>query len=111
MAREEDILTTVEWLLMAAIMRNDNNAWGSVIFETAGKLARPIKVSYGSLYPTLERLERRGFLSSSFSEPRPERGGRSRRYFSVTASGAKAMKRSESLARRLVGADTAWGIA
>jgi PadR family transcriptional regulator PadR len=111
MAREEDILTTVEWLLMAAIMRNDNNAYGSGIFDIASELARPIKVSYGSLYPTLERLERRGFLSSSFSEPTPERGGRSRRYFSVTASGQKAMKRSEMLARRIVGADAAWGIA
>jgi PadR family transcriptional regulator PadR len=111
MARDEDVLTTVEWLLLAAIMRNDNSAYGSVIFDTATELARPIKVAYGSLYPTLERLERRGFLSSSFSEPTPERGGRSRRYFNVTASGKKAMKRSEMLARRIVGTDAAWGIA
>jgi PadR family transcriptional regulator PadR len=111
MPRGEQILTITEWLLLAAIMRNDNNAYGSVIFDTASELARPTKVSYGSLYPTLERLERQGFLSSSFSEPIPERGGRSRRYFSVTAAGQKVMKRSEQVVRRIAGADAAWRIA
>jgi DNA-binding PadR family transcriptional regulator len=110
MPKEVDILTMVEWLFMAAILRNNNNGYGSSIFDTATELARPAKVSYGSLYPTLERLERRGFLSSSFSDPIPERGGRSRRYFSVTAAGQRAIKRSESLAKSIAQVE-AWGVA
>ena len=101
--KDEQILTMMQWLLMAAILRNDNNAYGSVIYETANQLAHPSRISHGSLYPTLDLLERQGFLSSAFSEPIKVRGGRSRRYFAVTASGRKALIRSESLANRISG--------
>ena len=99
--KDEHVLTMMQWLLMAAILRNGNNAYGSVIYDTAKELASPARISYGSLYPTLERMERQGFLSSTFSEPLRMRGGRSRRYFAVTASGKKALSRSESLAHRI----------
>jgi PadR family transcriptional regulator, regulatory protein PadR len=108
--KDEQVLTMLEWLLMAAILSNDNNAYGSIIYDTARDLARPASVSYGSLYPTLERLERQGFVTSAFSQPLQERGGRSRRYFSITASGKKVMKSSESLAVRISGKQLeAWG--
>ncbi len=93
----------MQWLLMAAILRNDNNAYGSVIYETANELAHPNRLSHGSLYPTLDLLERQGFLSSAFSKPFKVRGGRSRRYFAVTASGRRALIQSESLANRISG--------
>jgi len=99
--KEKQLLTMMQWLLMAAILRNGNSAYGSVIYNTAKELAYPARISYGSLYPTLERMERQGFLSSTFSEPIRERGGRSRRYFAVTTSGRKALTRSESLAYRI----------
>jgi DNA-binding PadR family transcriptional regulator len=97
------MLTMMQWLLMAAILRNDNNAYGPVIYETANELAHPNRIPYGSLYPTLDRLEQQGFLSSAFSKPVKIRGGRSRRYFAVTASGRRALVQSESLANRISG--------
>ena len=100
----------MQWLLAAAILRNCNNAYGPVIYDTAKELAHPARVSYGSLYPTLERMERLGLLSSRFGEPIKERGGRSRRYFAVTALGRKALTRSESLANRISGSPGAWGL-
>jgi PadR family transcriptional regulator PadR len=110
MAKKEphDVLTMVEWLLLAAILKNDNDAYGSVIYDTAEELAAPTKVAYGTLYPTLERLERKGLLESRASEPIKERGGRSRRYFAVTAPGKKAMHQAEDFARRVSG-KVAWG--
>jgi PadR family transcriptional regulator, regulatory protein PadR len=110
MAKNEpnDVLTMVEWLLLASILKNDNDAYGSVIYDTAEELAAPTKVAYGTLYPTLERLERRGLLKSRTSEPIKERGGRSRRYFEVTAPGKKAMVYAEDFARKLSG-KVAWG--
>jgi DNA-binding PadR family transcriptional regulator len=101
--KNEQILTTMQWLLIAAILHNDNCAYGPVIYHTANQLAYPTRISYGSLYPTLERMERQGFLSSSFSESIKARGGRSRRYFVVTPSGKKALIRSESLVNRISG--------
>ena len=51
-------------------------------------------VSIGALYSTLDRLEAKGLVSSSFSDPRPERGGRARRYFQVEPPGIKALERT-----------------
>jgi DNA-binding PadR family transcriptional regulator len=94
---------------MTAILLEHNTAYGAAIFDRACEVAKPAKVSYGSLYPTLERLERKGFLSSTFSEPIPERGGKSRRYFRVTGAGEAALRRSEGLRSRISsGLATAW---
>lgn len=98
---KETILTFIEYLYMAAILLQENNAYGAQIFDKSVELASPTKVAYGSLYPTLERLERKGFLRSTVGEPIPERGGKARRYFQVTASGQRALRRSEAASRRV----------
>jgi len=106
----EDLLSVGESLLMTAILLQQNSAYGAAIFERACELAKPAKVSYGSLYPTLERLEKKGFLKSKFGDPIPERGGKSRRYFSVTAAGQAALRRSEALTGKIrSGLAAAWG--
>jgi DNA-binding PadR family transcriptional regulator len=51
--------------------------------------------SLGAVYVTLERLAAKGWLRSSMSEPRPERGGRSRRCYVLTAAGRTVLKESE----------------
>jgi DNA-binding PadR family transcriptional regulator len=108
--RSNDVLTMVEWLLLASILKNGNDAYGAVIYETATELAAPTNVAYGSLYPTLERLERKGFLKSRASKPIKERGGRSRRYFAVTANGKSAMQQAEDFAGRVARSrKLAWG--
>jgi DNA-binding PadR family transcriptional regulator len=49
-------------------------------------------VARGALYTALERLEAKGCLKSRMSDPLPERGGRSRRYFTVTSTGLAAIR-------------------
>lgn len=49
------------------------------------------KVSVGALQSALKRLEDKGYLDSKEGESTSERGGRPKRYFSLTASGKKAM--------------------
>jgi DNA-binding PadR family transcriptional regulator len=44
------------------------------------------------LYTALERLEAKGYLTSRMGEPTDERGGKPRRYFTVTALGLRALK-------------------
>ncbi|WP_437329998.1 PadR family transcriptional regulator [Sorangium sp. So ce381] len=44
----------------------------------------------GSVYPALRELERDGLVESFQSDPLPERGGRPRRYYRLTALGATA---------------------
>ncbi|HTE46180.1 MAG TPA: helix-turn-helix transcriptional regulator, partial [Gemmatimonadaceae bacterium] len=62
-----------------------------------------LKVEAGSLYPALERLEKKGWLTSRW-EPSPT--GRRARYYTITASGRK------QLGEELSGYDRAvWAIA
>ncbi len=57
-------------------------------------------VAVGALYTSLGRLERKGYISSVLGDPTPERGGRSKRFFTVRPSGAAALRQSrERLAR------------
>ncbi|MBU1672175.1 MAG: helix-turn-helix transcriptional regulator [Actinobacteria bacterium] len=55
-------------------------------------------VSPGTLYPTLHRLERSGYLKV---EQRTERGRR-RKYYSATAAGMKALAKSRERIKELV---------
>lgn len=57
--------------------------------------------SVGAIYTTLSRLEEKGFVESWESEPRPERGGRSRRQYEVTAAGRRALREARRVAARL----------
>jgi DNA-binding PadR family transcriptional regulator len=49
-------------------------------------------VARGALYTALERLETKGCLRSWMGDPSAERGGKARRYFSVTPLGVRAIK-------------------
>lgn len=49
-------------------------------------------VARGALYTALERLEAKGCLRSRMGDPTAERGGKAKRYFSVTPLGVKALK-------------------
>ena len=79
-----------EQVVLLAILRLDDNAYGVSIREeiTACTEREP---SPGALYTTLDRLEERGFVTSRFGDPTPQRGGRAKRYFQVSASGLKAV--------------------
>lgn len=57
-------------------------------------------VSFGAVYTTLDRLERKGLISSETGEPTPSRGGRAKKFFFVEALGQEAL----DAARRAVSA-------
>jgi DNA-binding PadR family transcriptional regulator len=54
------------------------------------------------LYTTLDRLEDKGLVTSRFGEPTPQRGGRSKRFFTVTAKGVGAVARAQRSYQRLL---------
>ena len=49
-------------------------------------------VARGALYTALERLEAKGCLRSRMGDPTAERGGKAKRFFTVTPLGVKALK-------------------
>ena len=88
-----------EQCVLLAVVHVGDDAYGVAIRqEIESRLER--EVAIGALYTALERLERKGYLRSTMSDPTPERGGRSRRYYTLTAGGATALRQSrERLAR------------
>lgn len=98
-----------EVLVLAALVRLGENAYGAEIFrELEQRTSRPIAM--GAVYTTLYRLEEKGYVSSSVGEPTPRRGGRARRYFRIEAAGEEAVRNSVTMLADLL-ADTrlAWG--
>jgi hypothetical protein len=57
-------------------------------------------VSPGAVYTALDRMERRGLVSSRLGEPTPQRGGKRKRYLPARAGGGGAAARvHDALAR------------
>ena len=83
------------FFVLLAILRLGDEAYAiPVRAEIEDRTGR--SVSRGALYTALERLEAKKCLRSRMSEPLPERGGRSRRYYAVTATGLAALRASRA---------------
>jgi PadR family transcriptional regulator, regulatory protein PadR len=89
-----------EQIVLLAILRLGDEAYAipirQEIEERTGR-----SVARGALYTALERLEAKRCLRSRMSSPLPERGGRSRRYFTVTPAGLAAIRSSRRSLLRL----------
>lgn len=84
-------LGELEQLLLLALLRLGGESYGAAIrTEIQERVGRSI--TPGTIYPTLDRLESRGLLRSRASDPTNERGGRTRRVFTVTAAGIREVK-------------------
>ena len=82
-----------EQLLLLAVLRLGDDAYGVTmrreIEERTGR-----SVTLGAIYPTMDRLEAKGFVRSTMSEPTSERGGRSRRYFRLEPAGRAMLEQA-----------------
>ena len=67
--------------------------------EIEQRAGRP--VSIGAVYATLGRLGDKGLVSFRTSDPLPVKGGRSRKYFRLTADGQDALQQSMAMLERM----------
>jgi PadR family transcriptional regulator PadR len=98
-----DSLGEFEHLVLLAVLRLGADAYGMrVRREIAVRTGRD--VSIGAVYATLDRLADKGLVTSTLSDPTPERGGRAKRSFRLTGAGAGAVNRArQDLANMLEG--------
>jgi PadR family transcriptional regulator PadR len=95
-----DTLGEFEQLLLLAIVHLGDDAYGVTIRrEIAARTGRDVAI--GALYTSLDRLERKGFVRSTMSEPTAERGGRSKRCFRIRPAGATALRESRARLARM----------
>jgi DNA-binding PadR family transcriptional regulator len=100
MARTEST-GAFEQLVLTAILALTDDAYGVTIHAKVAELARPRTVSLGAVYVTLDRLEDKALISSRLSGPTAERGGRSKRCYSLEALGKRALQESAVTAKRV----------
>ena len=92
----EPYLGELEQLILLVVLRLGDDAYANPIGEALAATADR-RVARGALYTALERLEAKGCLRSTLGDPLPERGGRARRYFTVTPTGLSALRRSRKV--------------
>jgi PadR family transcriptional regulator PadR len=98
--RKREYLGQLELMVLLAVMRPARDAYGVLISrDIAAKSGREIALA--SVYAALERLERKGFVSSSLGEPTAARGGKARTYFKPTAAGLKEAREAHGTLLRL----------
>ena len=88
---DRNFLGEFEHMLLAAVIRLGDDAYGaSVLDEIETQAGR--RVPSGSLYVTLDRLERKGLIVSRTGAPEPGRGGRPKRFVRTTPDGLRAVR-------------------
>jgi PadR family transcriptional regulator, regulatory protein PadR len=99
-----------EQVVLLAILRLGDNAYGvtirSEIAACTGRDAAP-----GALYTTLDRMEEKGIVRSWLGDATPQRGGRAKRYFSLTKPGRAALINAQRAYQTLLdGLDLVGGV-
>jgi PadR family transcriptional regulator, regulatory protein PadR len=106
----EGNLGEFELLVLLALVRLGDDAYGvSVQREIASRSGRD--ASFAAVYTTLSRLETKGFVDSFHGAPTPERGGRSKKHFTLTAAGRTTLQRNLRAIRSMTqGLDPQWSL-
>ena len=94
------ILTRNEEIFLIAIWKLKNNAYGVTIREDVIKMTGR-EIVYGTLYNSLDKLVKKGYVSTLKSDPTPERGGRSKVFYKLTQFGFSAPKNTHELNRSI----------
>ena len=85
-----------EELVLLSVAILDDNAYAISVFdELKNQTGRKLILS--SVHKTLLRLEKKGYLQSKIGNPSPQRGGRAKRMYQITAAGVKAIAATREL--------------
>lgn len=85
-----------EQQVLLAVWRLDDEAYGSAVRDELERRTGH-EVAHGAVYVTLVRLEKKGFLRSSLSDPTPVRGGKAKRFFRITPEGIAGVRAVRSV--------------
>jgi transcriptional regulator len=95
-AREDLLQGTLDMLVLKALQLEPMHGWG--ITERIAQWSKQVlQVNQGSLYPALYRLERRGWITSSW---KTTENSRRARYYALTAAGRKQLAAERESWRR-----------
>lgn len=95
-----DALGAFEQMVLLAILHVRGDVYGvPIVDEIERRTGRT--VAPAAVYVTLRRLEQKGLLSSTMSDPTPERGGKARRCVKLTTDGLESLRESRQVIDRM----------
>ena len=97
-----EILTVNEEMLLIVIWTLKEDAYGFPIMKKVTEITKK-KVSYGSLYNSLNNLAKKGYLNFYRGEPTDVRGGKRKIYYAITSQGKAALKKAKQFHLNLWG--------
>lgn len=83
-------MSFTEHQLLLSIYRLGDDAYGLAILKAVTEQSGR-EPSIGAIYVMLDQLEQKGLVESRFGEKTPERGGRAKKYFTLTDAGNDAI--------------------
>jgi DNA-binding PadR family transcriptional regulator len=93
-------LTKIEEILLLAIWQLKDDAYGVKIRQYVSEIMGK-ELTYGNLYSALSQLAKKKYVKKTLGEPTPDRRGRRKIYYSVSASGTKALKAARELNQKM----------
>jgi DNA-binding PadR family transcriptional regulator len=81
-------------MVMLAVLRVRDEAYG-VPIARAIEQHTGRSVTLAAVYLALDRLREHGLVACRLGEPTPERGGRAKKFFTITAHGLRAIRRTQ----------------
>jgi PadR family transcriptional regulator PadR len=94
------LLSRTEELLLNCILRLEENAYTFMIREKLKEITGKTW-AFGAIFISLDRLERKGYVKSYLGDKTPERGGRRKRFYSVSKQGLKALAQIRKIDRAM----------
>lgn len=106
---DKGLLGELEQLVMLALPALKDDAYAVSIRDHI-EARTGIELGRSSVYVTLDRLERKGYVRSALGDPTPERGGKAKRCFVLTAAGSRALAQVERAIARMRSVATSKGV-
>jgi PadR family transcriptional regulator PadR len=92
-------LSRQEELLLLSILKLGENAYGVPVRQHVSEVTDKYW-SIGAIYDVLDRLTRKGLVSTMTGEPEKTRGGKSKRFYRITKQGIKALEEVRDLQQK-----------
>jgi PadR family transcriptional regulator PadR len=97
---DRSYLGEFELMILLAVIHLGDEAYGVPISRELER-HRGRGVSVGSVYAALERMEAKALVASTLGDPTPERGGKAKRYFTVTKAGLRQVHETRRILSKL----------
>jgi PadR family transcriptional regulator PadR len=95
-----ELLGAFEQAVLLAILRRGDDAYGrAVLKEVQTRLER--EVAAGAVHATLERLQRKGLITSRLGPGTELRAGRARRFYRLRPAGLRALNDARAASESL----------